>query len=325
VTARRLMFAAVLLVLATTGTAGAAVEGAAASWIRGPKRAVAGNELKIEARVPNGTRCSLSFKYKNGVGQKGLRPATAKGGKAVWRWKVPKSAEPGPARATASCGRQGRSSLTIMVIGEVIPATIEIVKQGFSIRPRRYGSGADSSWGVIVKNTSPQSDAIDVVILANYVLPDNKLIGSATVRVGRIARQSEYAVGGDLAFPGVPPVVRLEIVVQVARSAQLHKTFPAIANVRVVSDRTDAAVVGSVEGEVVNDNASKTMERSQLGAVVLDAGGNILGGRTGSAFASLPPGAREFFKITGMRAVALDQAASAIVSVTPQYRGERLP
>jgi hypothetical protein len=182
---RRLTFAAVLLVLASAGTAGAAVEGGAASWVHGPRRAVAGNELKIEGRVPSGTRCSLSFKYKNGAAQKGLR--------------------------------------------------------------------------------------------------------------------------------------------QVGRSAQLHKTFPPIANIRVGSDRTDAAVVGSVEGEVVNDNASKTMERSQLGMVVLDAGGNILGGRTGSAFASLPPGAREFFKITGMRAVALDQAASAIVSVTPQYRGERLP
>lgn len=323
-TARRLLLATTLLVLAPAGSAAAAVEGAAANWILGPKRAVAGSPMKIEAKVPNGTRCSLTFKYKNGVGQKGLRPATAKGGKAVWHWQVPKSAEPGPARATASCGRSGRGTLTIMIIGEVIPASIEVLKQGFSIRPKRYG-GADSSWGVILKNTSPQSDAIDVVVLANYVLPDNKLIGSATVRVGRIARGMEYAVGGDLAFPSVPPVVRLEIVAQIGKSAQLHKTFPAIANVRVVGDRNDPAIVGSVEGEVVNDNALKTMERSLLGTVVLDAGGNILGGRTGYAFASLPPGAREFFKITGMRAVAFDQAASAIVSVAPQYRGDKRP
>jgi hypothetical protein len=325
VTARRLMLATALLVLAFAGSAGAAVEGAAANWILGPKRAVAGNPMKIEAKVPNGTRCSLTFKYRNGASQKGLRAATAKGGKVVWHWQVPKSAEPGPARATASCGRQGRGAITVMIIGEVIPATIEVVKQGFSIRPKRYGTGADSSWGVILKNTSPQSDAYDVVVLANYVLPDNKLIGSATVRVGRIARGMEYAVGGDLPFPSVPPVVRLEIVVQVGKSVQLHKTFPAIANIRVVSDRNDSAVVGSVEGEVVNDNPAKTMDRSYLGTVVLDAEGNILGGRTGSAFASLPPGAREFFKITGMRAVSFDQAASAIVSVTPQYRGDKRP
>ena len=314
-----------LIALVCATAAGAAVNGASAGWYSAPKRIVQGNPMKVGVTVPRGTKCSLSFVYKGGAKQKGLGSRTAGSGKASWEWKVPKNATPGPARARLACSGHRAASFTVMIIGEVIPATIEVVKQGFSIRPKRYGTGADSSWGVILKNTSPQSDAIDVVVLANYVMPDNKLIGSATERVGRIARGMEYAVGGDLMFPGVPPVVRLEIVVQVGKSARLPMTFPGVANIRVVNDRFDAAVVGSVEGEVVNDNAQKTMERSNLGTVVLDGAGTILGGQAGSAFASLPPGSREFFKITGMRAVDFGQAASAIVSVTPSYRGDPRP
>ena len=321
---RRFVLAISLVALAFATAAGAAVNGASAGWYTAPKRIVQGNPMKVELSVPRGTRCSLSFTYKNGAKQKGLRALTARSGKASWEFQVPKKATPGPARARLVCSGHRSATFVVMIIGEVIPATIEVVKQGFSIRPKKF-SGADSSWGVILKNTSPHSDAIDVVVLANYVLPDNKLIGSATERIGRVARGMEYAVGGDLAFPGVPPVVRLEIVVQIGKSARLPMTFPGIANVRVVSDRFDPAIVGSVEGEVVNDNAQKTMERSNLGTVVLDAAGNILGGQSGSAFASLPPGSREFFKITGMRAVDFGTATAALVSVTPSYRGDPRP
>jgi hypothetical protein len=321
----RLLLAAALLGLAFATAAGAAVNGASAGWYMAPKRIVQGNPMKVEVSVPRGTRCSLSFTYKGGAKQKGLRSLTARNGKAAWEFEVPKKATPGPARARLVCSGHRSATFVVMIIGEVIPATIEVVKQGFSIRPKRFGSGADSSWGVILKNTSPQSDAFDVIVLANYVMPDNKLIGSATERIGRVARGTEFAVGGDLAFPSVPPVVRLEIVVQIGKSARLPMTFPGIANVRVVSDRFDPAIVGSVEGEVVNDNAQKTMERSTLGTVVFDGAGNILGGQSGSAFASLPPGAREFFKITGMRAVDFGAAASAMVSVVPSYRGDPRP
>jgi hypothetical protein len=134
----------------------------------------------------------------------------------------------------------------------------------------------------------------------------------------------EYALGGDLSFPGVPPVSRLEIVAQIGESGKGSRTFPAPANVRILPDRFEADSVGSVEGEIQNDSAVKTMERAQLSTVVLDGAGNVIGGQTGNAMASLPPGSRQFFKISGMRGVTFSNAASAIVSVNPSYRGERL-
>jgi hypothetical protein len=47
----------------------------------------------------------------------------------------------------------------------------------------------------------------------------------------------------------------------------------------------------------------------------------VIGGGTGFAFASLPPAARVFFKITtGMRPIPLNKAAGALVSVVPKYK-----
>jgi hypothetical protein len=315
--------AAVLVALAIAGSAGAAVSASSGIGVTAPRRVVQGNDAKIEVAVRNGTRCTLSFRYKNRAYQKGLGASVARGGKASWEWKVPQGAKPGAATARISCGAAGSATRTIVVVGSVIPASLTVLKQGFSVKPRRF-IGADASWGVIVKNTSPQSDALNVTVLANFVMPDNKLIGSATVRIGRIPANMEYALGGDLSFPGVPPVSRLEIVAQIGESGKGSRTFPAPANVRILPDRFEADSVGSVEGEIQNDSAVKTMERAQLSTVVLDGAGNVIGGQTGNAMASLPPGSRQFFKISGMRGVTFSNAASAIVSVNPSYRGERL-
>ena len=314
----RLAVPAAALVLAAP--AAAAVGAAASLQVTAPKRVVQGNPIRIEASARTGMRCTLAFRYRGGAAQKGLGAATARAGRATWTWDVPRDARPGAAVATVRCAGGGQARRTVMVVGSVIPASITVVKQGFSVRPRRF-TGADVSWGVIVKNTSPQSDAIEVTILANLVGPDNKLVGSATVRVPRIAAGREQAAGGDMSFIGVPNVARLEVVAQIRESGPRTTTFPSVSNVRVVPDPFEPGpVVGSVEGELVNDHPGKTLERAQLFTVVLDADGNVLGGQQGYAIASLPPATRQFFKINGMRGVWFANAASAYVTVVPTYR-----
>jgi hypothetical protein len=314
---KRFALVSVLPALTFAAPAGAAAERAASVSLNGPHRIVQGGEVTFTASVrPSGSRCSLSIRYRTGTQRAGT--VNARGGEATFQFKVARRAAPGRARATVSCAGAGQASLSLMVIGSVIPPNISVLKQGFSIRPRPYG-GADTSWGVIVKNDSPTQDALDVTILVNYVMPDNKLIGSMSVRVGRIAAGKEHATGGDLTFPGVPPVARLEIVAQTRSSAPADRRMPGIANVRILPDRRDFGIVGSVEGEVVNDNATSKLQRTELSTVVMDGAGNILGGGRGYASASLPPGSRQFFKISGMRAVSFGQATQAMVSVAPKY------
>jgi hypothetical protein len=96
---------------------------------------------------------------------------------------------------------------------------------------------------------------------------------------------------------------------------------PAVAAVRILPDLYDRGYVGSVEGELIHDRAGLVMQNARLSTVVFDSAGNVLGGGNGYAFASLPPGSREFFKITsGLKAIPLEKAAEAYVSVEPTYR-----
>jgi hypothetical protein len=311
---RRLTIGALLPGLVVAGSASAVVQRADAVRLTGPKRIVQGADVSYRAAVRSGARCTLNVRYRSGA-QRVTEMST--GGSATFRFKVPQRAATGAARVSVSCGRAGGARLKVVVIGGVVPAKINVVKHGFSHRARL--SGSVTSWGVVLSNESPTSDAMDVTVLANFVLPDNRLIGSATKRVSRIRAGSHHALGGDLSFPGYPPIARLEIVVQVSDSKPNLKAMPGVANAHAVPGLFDAAYVGSIEGEVANDRLDRTLRRAELSAVALDGAGNVLGGAVGSASASLPPGSRQFFKISGLTGVPFAQVASVMVSVSPTW------
>jgi hypothetical protein len=95
---------------------------------------------------------------------------------------------------------------------------------------------------------------------------------------------------------------------------------PPIANIYLEPSSYDAGWMGAVDGELINDDPLLILQSAQLSAVVLDAGGNVVGGATGYAFAPLPPSARELVKLTGsVTAIPVSKAASALVSVIPTY------
>jgi hypothetical protein len=177
------------------------------------------------------------------------------------------------------------------------------------------------SYGVILANESTKRDALDVNVLVNFVMSDNRLIGSATSHAGDIAAGTQHALGGEVSFPGGAPIARLEVVVKIGHSGPATHTKPGISAVRVLPSVFEPAWSGSVEGEIQNDSASRTLQSVELSAVVLDAGGNIIGGGSGFGISSLPPSARVFFKIdNGMRPIPYSKVASALVSVVPTYQ-----
>jgi len=316
----------ILLALATLFVVGAFVGSASgrAESVRftaGPARVVQGNEVILTVAVsPAGARCSLSVRYKSGAKQAGLPTVVAAGGHATWKWTVPRFVQPGAARVTASCAGAGRVSRRLMVIGQVIPARIRVVKSGWSVRNFPYG-GSAVSYGVILANGAAQQDALDVKVLVNFVMADNRLIGSATVHVSDIAAGTQHAMGGDLNFPGGAPVARLEVVVEIGERGPATHTKPGISAVRVMPSPFEPAWCGSVEGEVQNDHPTRTINTVELSAVVLDANGDVIGGGNGFAVASLPPASRMFFKISnGVRPIPLGRAATALVSIVPKYK-----
>jgi hypothetical protein len=319
--AKRIVLAAAAF-LAVTGSADAYVGRVTGVGFGAmPRRVVQRDLLKVDVRThPAGALCVLSLRYADGRRQPGLKSARSSGGTAHWRFRILADAAPGRAVLSVNCGGIGGASRPLLVVGEIIPAKIVVVKDGWSVRPNSFGSSV--SYGVVLGNLSPSQDALRVYTLVNFVGPDNRLIGSATTTVPGIPANQQYALGGQLQFSGgVPEIARLEVVIQIGARGANKLRQPTITNIRVAPSPLEPKWVGAVEGEVSNNALDLILQNTQLSTVVFDAAGNVIGGGRGSAFASLPPAAREFFKIElGLRSVQFANAASAMVSAVGTYR-----
>jgi hypothetical protein len=284
-----------------------------------PSRALQGKPVTATVAVKSGAMCTLSVRYVDGKPQAGLGSSRSVNGRATWRWQIPELAEPGPAKATAACGAAGRATRTLTVVGNLIPPKIDVLRRGFSARLR--GSMTSVSYGLVLKNLSPNANALNVTALVNFVMTNGALIGTATTNVAVINAASTYYLGGTLFFNGAPPITRLEVVVTPGGRVKATKVhLPKLDFVRIVPSPFEPEWVGSIEGDVVNDHKSLTLGSNQMSAVVFDAAGNVLGGGAGSTFAKSPPGTRQFFKLSsGFDAIPFNNAASVQISAIPAY------
>ena len=258
------------------------------------------------------------MKYGDGSTQAGVASAPAIDGRASWTWPVADTAAAGAARLTATCG-SARATRTMLVVGSLIPPRIQVLKSGFSIRPK--STGTQVSWGLVLKNVSPNADALKIYVLLNFVLADNRALGTKTQTVAAIGAGQTYYLGGNLQFPGQAPIARLEPVIQIGGHQRPAVFGPAIENVAIEPSAHDPGWVGDVAGELVNDDAPWVFQRAKVSAVVLDANGEVLGGGTGFANAVLPPGTRQVFKASqGFSAIPLDRAVQVMVSTEPTYQ-----
>jgi hypothetical protein len=281
---------------------------------------VQGNPAKLQIAVHPAATCKLAVRYGNNVRQLGLKSVYAARGRASWTWTVTGAAPAGLAHVNVSCGRAGRASKTFLVVGWVIPARISVDKMGFSVRPSSYGSGSSVSYGVILRNTSPNQDALNVSVLVNFVMADNHLIGSAQTPVAEIPAGSQYALGSQLTFPGAAPVARLEVVLQIGGRGNHVMRHPAFDNMHFVPSQFEPGWLGTIEGELINDSPTLTLKSANVSAVVMDRLGNVIGGGNGFAFGILPPGAREVLILSsGLNAIPFSEASDMLLSSVGQY------
>ena len=284
-----------------------------------PARVLQGKDAAVSIATRAGASCQLSVGYAGGERQAGLGRAYATGGRAAWRWTVPEVATAGPARVTASCSRGGSATRSFVVVGTLVAPKIAVEQQGFSIRNRVTGSSV-VSYGLMLRNTSPNVDALNVNILVNFVMANDRVIGTDAHNIAALPAAKTFAYGGSLLFPAGAPVERLEVVIQVAGRQRSGIHQPALAGIRVVPSVYEPAWLGSVEGEVINDHPTLSLRNTQVWAVVFDASGNIVGGGSGVAFPTLPPGTRQAFRaISGVNAVPIVNAAYAQVSALGFY------
>ena len=286
-----------------------------------PKKIVQGEDGHITVAVrPSGVRCSLTVRYQGGTTQPGLPAATVTRGHAAWTWHVPADIQAGPAVATVRCPSAGSASRGLIIVGRLVEPKITVTKSGFSIRPNPV-QGTRLSYGVILHNDSATKDAMNVQVQTNFVMADNKLLGTDSQRVDGIPAGGDFALGRMVNFPAAAPITRLEFVIQVEgyQPRALHN--PTLANMHLVPQIFDQSWLGTIEGEIQNTDAAQILQSANLSAVVFDVNGNVIGGGSGFAFQSLPPGAREFIQIAnGLDAISMDKAASTMVSINSTWK-----
>ncbi len=314
------MFVAVFVAALASAAVAAGSNGKPAIRFLSVGRAYQGKPLTVSVAAKGSASCSLAVRYADGSTQANLRSSSPAKGTAAWTWTLPQITAPGAARLTVRCGSaQARRMVT--VVGTLIPAKIVVAKSGYSIRSRPL-SGDSVSYGIVLKNLSPNVAAEQVSVQTNFVKANNYLVGTVTDSVAAVGPGSTYNVGGSLSFPGAAPVDHLEFVVLIGakkKSKPVHQ--PALDDVSAVPASYDPIWVAWIQGEVVNDHPSLMLANAQLSAVMFNAAGNVIGGGTGYALGKLPPGTRAVFKIqSGVDSVPIAKVASIAISVAPSYQ-----
>jgi hypothetical protein len=316
-TAARLTAVAAVAVFA--GSAAAQSTGVGFTLL--PKKVVQGEDARVAVSVrPSGTRCTLNVRYQGGTQQPGLGATTATRGRAAWTWHVPTDVQAGPAQTTVRCARAGAVTRSLVIVGRLVEPKITLMKQGFTIRSSS-GGGTRLSYGLILHNEAPERDAINITVQTNFVMADNNLLGTDSQRITGIPAGSDYALGRMISFPGSAPITRLEVVIQVEKYMPKALHNATLANIHLVPGLFDPSWVGTVEGELQNTDPVLSLQSADLSAVVFDAAGNVLGGGSGFAFQTLPPGARRFIQLSsGLDAIPWERAASTMVSMTSTWK-----
>jgi hypothetical protein len=317
-----------MIVVVAIGGALALVPGAGArdAWTLRfgfvPQRAYQGRAaaLTVLVRSPK-ARCTLAIRYVDGSRQAGLGKAKPVNGRVSWTWDVAATVPAGAARAAVSCGKVGRLARSFVVVGgTAVFSKLTVAGSGWSQRPDVGTPGSTVSYGVQVENPSDTQDAKNVTVLVNAIDSAGHVQGTATTAIPLVGAASLFNVGGTVHVPTVTPISRLEIVVQVASHVKHELHEPAVENVHVVPSAYQPAWVGSVDGEIVNDDVGAKLTSAKLSIVIFDSTGKIVGGGTGYVFATLPPGTRSFFSgAVGLAPIPTAEASTAAVSVEPTY------
>jgi hypothetical protein len=238
---------------------------------------------------------------------------------------IPRTAAMGAGRWHVTCGiKTTWGSFVVTGVQSTTGADqpkVVVDRQGFTQRPDKTGTGSLLSYGVVLRDSSAAEDAQNVYVIVNMVAGDGELIGSKSQTVELVPAAGTFALGDSLHLRTQAAVTRLEITIRVgAHEPKQEHDMPQFANIRILPSVFDPGWVSEVDAEIVNVDTPKTLASANVSLVVLDAGGNPLGGGRGYSTASLPSGSRfVFIAQNGFSSIPLDKAASVLISTEPTY------
>jgi hypothetical protein len=264
---------------------------------------------------PGSDHCSFSISYAGGKVQKlGDRLVGPSG--TTWSFRIP-AVPAGVARATLICAELGRSTSTFRVKVALQAPKIDTVRTGFTQRMNERAGTSDVCFGLELHNARARADATNLAVLVNLVDADNRVVASDHLRLTRIPAGGTFYTG-DQIHMGLFPVARVEVVAVEARSEAIQPaTPPLISDILITQDRTGG--VATVYGQLLNQSPL-SIQGGELGTILVNVDGNIIGGARGIVHGPVSRGARELFSTSGLlSAVPFASATQALVSIVPRY------
>lgn len=310
----RLLIAVVFVVL-FVGVGEAPGRDAAVRLRITPGSVKAGGRVLVSANVSQlGAACDGTIRHASKIVT--LRPKRAVRHALSWKAKIPATAPTGQWTARVACAHAGSATAKLVVTPRTpptVPAKIIVVKSGVSART--VAGVTHAGWGVVLKNVSPDEDAMDVDVTLRFIDASGTNLRFATRDYEGVPADATYYLGGDETFQGNAPT-RVEVTsVQVGFhiATTLHRLAP-VADIHENDDATSARVQGNFENPY-----DRTLSNVALvTAVCFDAAGNVIGGGGSVLAASVAPGTHRDFDIPVL-SLQRSQIASAQVSVEPHF------
>ena len=212
----------------------------------------------------------------------------------------------GPTKVKATFGR---------IPPKAVPANLVLRKSGFSQSIDTAGID-DVSFGMVIRNTSPDEDALHVSATVNLLAGNGSIIQTYPGGIFAIPAATAYYYGHDSVLDGDQRVAKLEVVLHIGDSAKKSLTLPPAADVHLSQDDSGGM---SVEGELSNPFTKTLASSAGITGVVFDSAGNVLGGGSTFPLNDVPPGTRIGFAmdVSGIR--TSQAPASAQVSAEPEF------
>ncbi len=171
-----------------------------------------------------------------------------------------------------------------------------------------------AGYGVVLRNPSPDEDALRVTVLVNLLAANGSIVDSDSTVIEGIPAGAEYYHGGHAIYNGAIPATKLEVSVQIGgHQAKRIGSLPPVTNVRW----TENFLGTSVAGEFSNPYTQTLSRLARITFVCFRSDGSVVGGGYTYPPAAIPVGGRAGFS-GSLEAVPVSSIASCQASIEPE-------
>jgi hypothetical protein len=267
--------------------------------------------LTVNANAPSGARC-IARLNPPGPGGSIRLPAYYSFGPGLepfWHHRLSRQTRLGSWEVTVACSKGGSASRGFKVGPRPAPASIRVVKSGFSASAD-IGGGEAITCGVELRNVT-RSDARNIVVTVTFTDTKGRSLASNQTYLALIPAHQTFFMSCAQQTSVTLTVASLRVKVKVGRSTAHTGKLPVVSSLTLTPNGD--GLTQMLSGKLMNPYKTPLSQSAIIYSVYYDTGGHIIGGDQVYTGAAVQPKATVSF---GFPYVDLN-VASAKVSVDP--------